>query len=63
MTPDQLRWAEALALEEEHGDRAPIVVAEHIGALVLKGDLEGIARWKEIAHRLDALRRSGSHAT
>ena len=60
MTSDEERWAEALALEKAHGDRAPVVIAETIGALALKGDLDGIARWKEIALRLDALRTPAS---
>jgi hypothetical protein len=44
VTPDQERWAEAMALEKQHGDRAPIMIAETIGALALKGDIEGISR-------------------
>lgn len=60
LTSDQERWAEALALERQHGDRAPIVVAETIGALARKGNIDGIARWKEIASRLDTLRKPPS---
>lgn len=56
MTPDRERWAEALAIERQHGDQAHRIIAERIGALALKGDSEGIARWKAIATRLDALR-------
>jgi len=56
MTSDQERWAEALAVERQHGEDAPRFVAERVGALELAGDMEGIERWKEIATRLDQLR-------
>lgn len=57
MTPDQERWAEALAIERLHGDRAPVWIAERIGALALAGDAAGVERFREIAARLDQLRR------
>lgn len=58
MTLDEERWAEALAVERQHGEDAPQFIAERIGALALKGDMEGVDRWREIASRLDAMRRS-----
>ena len=57
VTPDQERWAEALKVEEIHGDSALIYVADRIGALALEGDLEGVERWQQIAARLDRLYR------
>ena len=57
MTPDQERWAEALAIERLHGDKASVWVAERIGALALAGDTAGVARFKEIAARLVDLGR------
>ena len=56
MTPDQERWAEALAIERQHGDRAPVFIAERIGALALVGDEAGVERFRQIAARLDELR-------
>jgi hypothetical protein len=47
----------ALAVRKQYGDQAPLHVAEQIGALALAGDLDGIATWKAIAGRLDALSR------
>ena len=47
MTPDQERWAEALKVEQIHGDSAPAYVAERIGALALDGDLDGVERWQQ----------------
>lgn len=43
------------AIAGEHGDRAPLVVAEHIGRLALAGDAAGIDVWKQIATRLNGL--------
>jgi hypothetical protein len=50
------RWAEAIAVEHQHGARAPEFVAARIGALAVDGDMAGVERWKQIAFRLDALR-------
>ena len=56
LTPDQERWAEALAIEKMHGERAPMWIAERLGALALEGNYAGIERMMEIAERLDQLR-------
>ncbi len=50
-------WACAAEVQRQHGEAAPVFVAERIGALVLEGDVEGIATWKAIAARLHQLRR------
>ena len=44
----------------QHGDRAPVVVAERIGQLVSEGKAEGVALWKEVARRLGRLMAEGS---
>lgn len=62
LTPDQHIWACALAVEKRHGDGAPLFVAERIGALALAGDEAGVAIWKAIAVRLDALRGASPRA-
>lgn len=62
MTPGQHIWACALAVEKQHGDHAPLFVAERIGALALAGDAEGVAKWKAIAIRLDSLRAEADGA-
>lgn len=48
-------WARASTVLKTHGDKAPLHVAEQIGALVLKGGEEGIRSWQKIAVCLDAL--------
>jgi len=60
-SPDQERWAEALAIERNHGDGAPLWVATRIGELAQNGDMAGVERFKAIAVKLDALRRGERH--
>ena len=55
MTPERERWAEALKIEQVHGDSAPAWIAERIGALALAGDGAGVERLRQIAARLDQL--------
>ena len=55
MTPDQERWAEALAIERQHGAMAPVWIAERIGALTIAGDHAGVIRFREIAAKYEQL--------
>ena len=55
LTPDQERWAEALAIQKAYGDGAPAHIAERITTLALAGDKAGVRRWTEIAARYDQL--------
>ncbi|OYW84094.1 MAG: hypothetical protein B7Z20_11510 [Sphingobium sp. 32-64-5] len=48
-------WACAQQVIKLHGDRAPVAVAERIGALAEAGDGEGVEAWKAIAERVDQL--------
>lgn len=49
-------WACANEVLRQHGDEAPLHVAERIGALALAGDAAGVETWKAIAARVDQLR-------
>ena len=42
----------------QHGDRAPVVVAERIGQLASEGKAEGVALWKDVARRVDQMMRA-----
>ncbi len=55
MTNEEQRWAEALLAIRLHGDRAPDWIAERIAALAYAGDEAGVARFMDMAARLDAL--------
>lgn len=55
MTRDQELWGMASVLLRQHGDRAPVVVAERIGQLASEEKAEGVAMWKEVARRLEQL--------
>jgi len=48
-------WAVAHTVLKQHGDKAPLFVAERLGGLALAGDLEGVNAWREIARRIDQL--------
>lgn len=52
MPTDWELWAVANQTLDQHGSDAPLVVAERIGALALKGDMKGIEVWKQIARRM-----------
>lgn len=56
VTPEQERWAEALAIERRFGAQATEHIAERVTALAAAGDDAGIARWIAIADRFDQLR-------
>lgn len=56
MTPDEERWAEALAIERIHGDTAQDWVIDRITELAIEGDEAGVARFMDIINRLDQLR-------
>lgn len=56
MTPEQERWAEALAVDQRHGSMASAVIEERVRTLSLAGDEAGVARWREIAARHDQLK-------
>ncbi len=51
-------WACAAEVIRQHGDKAPIHVAERIGSLAIAGDVAGVQAWKVIAKRVDELSRS-----
>lgn len=56
MTAEEERWSEAILAVRIHGAAAPVWIAERIGALALAGDAAGVARFKDMAARVDALR-------
>ena len=55
MTEDQERWAEAIAIERLHGERAKAWVAERIVAFREAGDVRRVERFSIIGVRLERL--------
>jgi hypothetical protein len=55
MTEDQERWAEALAIERLHGERAKAWVTERIAVFREARDSKGVERFSIIAARLEQL--------
>lgn len=56
MTPDEERWAEALAIERTKGGDAALYIAERIAALGAVGDTAGVERFEQIRARFAQLR-------
>ena len=48
-------WACAQQLVKQHGGKAPDAAADHIQALTVAGDAEGVAIWRAIADRVSQL--------
>ena len=55
MTPDQERWAEALAIERWKGADAAAYIDERIATLAAAGDAAGVARFRAIEARYEHL--------
>lgn len=55
MTPERERWAIALLMERQHGQRAGAFVEARVADLAAKGDTAGAARWRSIGQALEAL--------
>lgn len=55
MSPDAERWAEAFAIDRQHGSMAPAIIEERIRTLGMSGDEAGVRRWQQIAARYDQL--------
>lgn len=45
----------ASVLLRQHGNLAPVKVAERIGELAASSEMDGVALWRQVAHQLDAL--------
>jgi len=50
------RWAEALAVDRLYGEGAQAHIEERIRDLEARNASAGVARWREIASHLDAVR-------
>jgi len=55
-------WACALWVEQHHGTRGPDYIGEQVTRLALAGDAAGVAMWRAIADRYDALRQRSANA-
>lgn len=57
MSEDQETIAIALHIAGRQGERAPIYIAEQLGAVASRRDAAGVARWQTIAAAFDDLQR------
>ena len=60
MTDEDVATGAAMMLLRQHGELAPVRVAERIGELALAGDAGGVELWKRIASRMDRILRPGA---
>lgn len=60
MTPDQERWAEALAVFSSHGNRSEAFIAERLAALA--DDPAGRTRWRLILDRVRQVQAAAARA-
>ena len=60
LTEEHVIWGAASILLRQHGERAPLMVAERIDALAVESDDLGCAIWKAIAGCMDQLLHSTS---
>lgn len=56
-TPEQWALLCALKIQEEHGDRSHVFIAEMIGRFALEGNFSAIETYKGIARAYDQLMR------
>lgn len=59
MTDEDVATGAAMMLLRQHGEQAPVRVAERIGELALAGDASGVELWQRIASRMDRILRPG----
>jgi hypothetical protein len=59
---EQELWACALWLEQHHGKGGPDYIGEQVTRLALAGDMAGVATWRAIAERYDALQLRAANA-
>jgi len=48
----------ALWVEKHHGEDGPAYIAKEVERLALEGDDEGVAMWRQVAERFDALNQT-----
>lgn len=58
MNEGEENLAIALEIQRQHGTQSPRYIAEQLGAVALRDDAAGIARWQRIAACFDGLLRA-----
>lgn len=60
MTRDQELWGMALWVEKLHGDKGWFYIAQQQDRLLAEGDFDGVAMWRTVGERLEALQAGDS---
>lgn len=53
---EQELWAVALWVEKHHGENGRLHIAQQQDRLLAEGDLDGVAMWRKVGERFEALR-------
>ena len=59
MTRDQELWGVALWVEQTHADAGWLFIAQQQDRLLVEGDLDGLAMWREVSQRYEQLEGGG----
>lgn len=57
LTPEHELWAIALWVERHHGSGGSNHIVEQVTRLAEECDFEGVAMWRQVAERYDALQQ------
>ncbi|NYH96284.1 DUF6961 family protein [Novosphingobium marinum] len=63
LTADQELWAVALWVEKHHGDEGDFYIAQQMDRLLEEGDFDGIAMWRQVGERFEALSKRATRPT
>lgn len=55
LTRDQELWGVALWVEKTHGEAGWLFIAQQQDRLLVEGDLDGVAMWREVSRRYEQL--------
>lgn len=61
VTREQELWGLALWVEKHHGENGWLYIAQQQDRLIAEGQFDGVAMWRKVAERFDALRDAPGH--
>ena len=63
ITREQELWGLALWVEKNHGPGGWLYIAQQQDRLLAEGEFDGVAMWREVAQRFEALQHKQGNAT
>lgn len=62
VTREQELWGLALWVEKYHGENGWLYIAQQQDRLIADGTFDGVAMWRKVAERFEALQAAGQHS-